>query len=221
MPSSAAMIGLAGRRSLIGGLVTALIVAALLGIGGGELLPAGLSDRLTTITEALSYRDVRRMVITPDNWAVAERLAMWEAGLAMFRAQPVGGVGAGNFDGAYDRFRVPQFIYSRGHAHNYYIHVAAETGILGLAAYTLVLIAAWLDVGRALRRLASGWLRAVTIGAGGVLAAVMTHHLVENLHVLNMNIHLFAVLALPALALAVQTTEREERGGESEGTVAG
>jgi hypothetical protein len=32
----------------------------------------------------------------------------------------------------------------------------------------------------------------------------MTHHLVENLHVLNMNLHLFAILALPALALRVQ-----------------
>jgi hypothetical protein len=28
----------------------------------------------------------------------------------------------------------------------------------------------------------------------------MTHNVVENLHVLNMNLHLFGVLALPALA---------------------
>ena len=63
------------------------------------------------------------------------------------------------------------------------------------------------DVGRALRRLRDGWLRALTVGAAGILAAVMTHNLVENLHVLNMNLHFFAILALPALALRVECTE--------------
>jgi O-antigen ligase len=214
---AAAMVALAGRRSLATGATAALLVAALLGLGGAAVLPASLTDRLATIGESIGYRDVRRMVITPDNWAVAERLAMWEAGLSMFRDRPIYGVGAGNFNVAYPRYRVPQFVYSRGHAHNYYIHVAAETGMIGLAAYALVLAAAWVDLGRALRRLRDGWLKALAVGAAGVLAAVMTHQLVENLHVLNMNLHLFAALALPALALHVQDDERRaglgERGG--------
>ena len=125
----------------------------------------------------------------------------------MFRAEPLYGVGAGNFNVVYRRYNVPQFIFSRGHAHNYYIHAAAETGIIGLVAYALVLVAAWVDIGRALRRLRDGWLRALTVGAAGILAAVMTHNLVENLHVLNMNLHFFAVLALPALALRVASSE--------------
>jgi O-antigen ligase len=197
----ATMVALAGRRSLVTGAVAGLVLAALLAIGGGTLLPADLADRVTSVGESLSYRDVRRMVITPDNWAVAERLAMWEAGLSMARSAPVLGVGAGNYNVVYRQHNVPQFIFSQGHAHNYYIHAAAETGMIGLVAYGLVLVAAWADVGRALRRLTDGWLRAITVGAGGALAAVMVHHLVENLHVLNMNLHFFAVMALPALAL--------------------
>jgi O-antigen ligase len=203
----ATMVALAGRRSLAIGATGALIVAALLGLGGAEFLPAGLTDRLTTISDSLGYRDVRRMVITTENWAVAERMAMWEAGLGMFRAAPLYGVGAGNFNVVYRRYNVPQFVFSRGHAHNYYIHAAAETGIIGLVAYALVLLAAWIDIGRALRQLRDGWLRALTVGAAGVLAAVMTHNLVENLHVLNMNLHFFAILALPALALRVASSE--------------
>jgi O-antigen ligase len=204
----ATMVALAGRRSLAIGATVALVVAALLGLGGGELLPANIADRLTTIGDSIGYRDVRRMVITSENWAVAERMAMWEAGLGMFRAEPIFGVGAGNFNVVYGRYNVPQFIFSRGHAHNYYIHAAAETGMIGLAAYALVLVAAWVDIGRALRRLRDGWLRALTVGAAGVLAAVMTHNLVENLHVLNMNLHFFAILALPALAMRVECDER-------------
>lgn len=206
---TAAMVALAGRRSLAAGATVALLAAALLGLGGTTVLPAGLTDRLATIGEAIGYRDVRRMVITPDNWAVAERLAMWEAGLSMFRDRPIYGVGAGNFNAVYARYRLPQFVYSRGHAHNYYIHVAAETGMIGLAAYALVLAAAWVDLGRALRRLRDGWLKTLAIGAAGVLVAVMAHQVVENLHVLNMNLHLFAVLALPALALRVQDDARQ------------
>jgi O-antigen ligase len=202
-----AMIALAGRRSLVAGLTAAVVLGATLGLGGAALLPEGFTERLDSISESLAYRDVRSMVITEENYAVAERLAMWYAGLGMFDARPVQGVGAANFDRAYAAYRVPQFPYSRWHAHNYYIHIAAEAGMIGLAAYGLMLIAAWIEMGRALRHLRDGWLRALTVGAVGILAAVMTHNVFENLHVLNMNVHLFTALALPALALRLRQHE--------------
>lgn len=198
---TAAMIALAGRRSFAAGATAALLLGSLLWLGGDMVLPAGVAERLESIGDSLGYRDVRRMVITSENFAVAERLGMWQAGIDMFEAAPIYGVGAGNFNVVYDQYRVPQFLYSRGHAHNYYIHVAAETGIIGLVAYALVLVGAWVDVVRGLRGVSAGWPRALVLGAAGVLAAVVTHNLGENLHVLNMNLHLFAVLAIPALAL--------------------
>ena len=204
----AAMIALAGRRSFVAGAIAALVLAAVLWLGGTAVLPGAVSGRLDSIGESLVYRDVRRMVITPGNFALAERFGMWEAGLAMFRAEPVTGVGAGNFNVVYHLYRVPQFLYSRGHAHNYYIHIAAETGIIGLAAYALVLLTGWVDIGRALRRVRRGWPRALVVGAGGVLTAVMVHNIGENLHVLNMNLHLFAILAIPSLALRLTDAER-------------
>jgi O-antigen ligase len=203
----AAMIAVAGRRSLAIGASVGLLALAFLWLGGGAFLPADITERVGSIGDSLGYRDVRRMVITPENYAVAERLGMWQAGLNMFDDRPITGVGAGNYDAAYPHYRVPQFIYSRGHAHNYYIHVAAETGVVGLLAYGLLLIGAWIDAGRGLLRVRAGWPRAVTIGAVGVLVAVMTHNIGENLHVLNMNIHLFAVLAIPALALRLTQQE--------------
>lgn len=196
----ATMVAVASRRSLMIGLSLGGLLLAMAGIGADGLLPVSVSERLTSIVDSFSFRDVRTMVVTPANFAVAERMAMWQAGLNMFESQPIIGVGAGNFNVVYDLFRVPQFLYSRGHAHNYYIHVAAETGVIGLLAYGLLVVGAAVDIGRGLARIHDEWLRALVIAAAGTLTAVMTHNLVENLHVLNMNLHFFAVLTMPAVA---------------------
>jgi membrane protein implicated in regulation of membrane protease activity len=70
----------------------------------------------------------------------------------MFLAHPLLGVGAGNYDPAYARYHVPGWNLSLGHAHNYYINAAAETGGIGLAIFLFLtgamLYAAW----RAARR---------------------------------------------------------------------
>jgi len=64
----------------------------------------------------------------------------------MFAAHPMLGVGAGNYDAAYAKYALSDWPDALGHAHNYYINVAAETGILGFVAF-LALTAATLDLG--------------------------------------------------------------------------
>lgn len=81
------------------------------------------------------------------NFSSIERLAHWVAGVRMFLAHPLLGVGAGNYDVAYLRYAVRNWPDALGHAHNYYINAAAETGICGLIAFLAVtgtmLFAAW------------------------------------------------------------------------------
>lgn len=72
------------------------------------------------------------------NFSSVERLAHWVAGLRMFQSHPWLGVGAGNYAAAYARYAVPGWPLALGHAHNYYINAAAETGILGLLAFVAV-----------------------------------------------------------------------------------
>lgn len=72
------------------------------------------------------------------------RLILWESAGRMLRTHPLTGVGPGAFDTAYpkfatranDPFRNPnadgKYCY---HAHQMYISVAAETGLVGLAAF--------------------------------------------------------------------------------------
>jgi O-antigen ligase len=75
------------------------------------------------------------------DFSTAERLAHWIAGLHMFLDHPILGVGIGNYADAYPQYFITIFVDPLGHAHNYYINIAAETGFIGLTAYVLFLLA--------------------------------------------------------------------------------
>lgn len=150
-----------GLLGLAAGVAVMLIVAlgierpALgIAVGGGALaalawvtgiLPAALQQRAL---HALRLDGVSLTGPLNDaNFSAVERLAHWVAGLRMVRAHPLLGVGAGNYDPAYARYHVPGWNLSLGHAHNYYINAAAETGLIGLAIFLFLtgamLYAAW------------------------------------------------------------------------------
>jgi O-antigen ligase len=195
-----AMVAVRGRKSA--GLwlaIVALVILGYLGISTGAVSPT-IATRLTSITEQFTPFDVRDVVPTSENFAVVERMAMWQAGGNMFLYNPWLGVGVGNFNTVYNMFNAPQWIYSRGHAHNYYIHAAAETGVVGLGAYLLLILAIFRTGWQAVRRTRDQSLRYVAWGAFGIIAAVMFHNIVEDLHVLNLGIHWCSIIALFYLA---------------------
>ena len=88
---------------------------------------------------------------TSQDYSTAERLAHWIAGLHMFMDHPVLGVGIGNYPDAYPKYFITIFTNSLGHAHNYYINIAAETGSIGLIAFLLFLLAVFVAGGHSLR----------------------------------------------------------------------
>jgi O-antigen ligase len=77
---------------------------------------------------------------SPQDYSTAERLAHWIAGWHMFLDHPLLGVGIGNYGNAYASYHLTIFVNSLGQAHDYYINVAAETGVLGIFAYVAFLI---------------------------------------------------------------------------------
>lgn len=95
------------------------------------------------ITPALKYLGIIQISFTSpsaQDFSTAERLAHWIAGVRMFLDHPLTGVGIGNYPDAYSRYFVTIFVNSLGHAHNYYINIAAEIGSIGLTAYLLFLM---------------------------------------------------------------------------------
>ncbi|MEI6777096.1 MAG: O-antigen ligase family protein [Chloroflexales bacterium] len=183
-------------------------LALVLTLGSGGLLPVSLSSRMSSITANLRIFDVRGVMITPENFAVVERMAHIQAGWNMLVRHPITGVGPGNFSAAFNQaprpgdapITVRPWYVSRGHAHNYYLNMAAETGVIGAAAYVVLIGAVALQAVRAIRSARGMLWRGVAIGCAGVVAAVAVHNIFENLHVLNMGLQLGTIWALLVVA---------------------
>jgi O-antigen ligase len=158
-----------------------------------------------------------------DNYANSERVAHWVAGIHMFLDYPLLGIGVGNYQYAYPTYHLGIFVVPLGHAHNYYINMAAEAGLLGLSAFVLFLLAIFVAGGRAYRAISKfyqqqvrgttrgsshamrhcGLLandRALAIGLLAALLSVCVHNLVDNLYVHAMT-NLFALFVVLLICL--------------------
>jgi len=105
-----------------------------------------------------------------------------------------------------------------GHAHNYYLNIAAEAGLVGLSAFVLLLTACFLQAWRVLRRFDGGlrsagdhYWRTVALGALGVLVHLAVHSVFDNLFVHSMNVQLALVLGLLGLAGRAGETQHAHR----------
>lgn len=97
---------------------------------------------------------------TSQDFSTAERVAHWLAGIHMFLDHPVLGVGIGNYPDAYPKYFITIFTDPLGHAHNYYINIAAETGSIGLIIFVLFLLAVFVAGGYSLLQFSKKWRRA-------------------------------------------------------------
>jgi len=186
----------AGQRLLLLLLIVAIIGGALVLAGAADLLPASITARLGSIGEQFGVFDVRTVKLTDENYAAVERMAHWQAALSMIQARPLLGYGIGNYPAAYPQYNLPGWEDPLGHAHNYYLNIAAETGLVGLAAYLLWLLLAFAVAWLVAVRATSGLGRAVAIGVLGVLAGQATHNVFDNLWVHSMAVQVALLLGL-------------------------
>jgi O-antigen ligase len=70
------------------------------------------------------------------------RINIWHTSWNIFKENWLVGVGHGNFDFYFDKFRVPGFYDAQGHAHNDYLNVAVLNGVIGLVTW-VAMWAAW------------------------------------------------------------------------------
>jgi putative inorganic carbon (HCO3(-)) transporter len=124
--------------------------------------------------------------VTNANFSAVERAAHWLAGVRMFAAHPLLGVGIGNYAVAYPAYHPRGWYASLEHAHNYYINSAAEAGIVGLTAYTLLAGSALWYSYAAIRRAADRFSLAMGLGILGALITTDFHNLFDVLYVHGM-----------------------------------
>lgn len=177
--------------------VALLALAGLLLLGGLQvgLVPASVAARLVSFQDDFRFGDVRGVPITDTNYAVVERLAHWQAALDMAQDDLWLGVGFGNYGIVYPEYRLLNWPDALGHAHNYYINLLAEMGVVGLGAYLLLWTAVIWQTIRLLRRL-DGWERGIALGLMAVWVAITVHHLVDKLYVNNIYIHIGVMFGL-------------------------
>jgi O-antigen ligase len=190
------LILFAPRQRWIGSGLVALIVVGVLGGAAAGLLPASLVARISDFSQDLTaVDDVRGQVISDANYAVLERLAHWQAAVGMANDSPWLGVGFGNYEMAYPRYSLLNWPLALGHAHNFYLNLLAETGVVGLSAY----LAAWIGVVimtlRVLRR-ETGFRRGLALGLLGVWTHLAIHSVFDKLYVNNLFLHIGVMLGL-------------------------
>ena len=168
----AAVIATFSRNAWLGitaGFITLSLVAwriRLLAVLGAAALgvffaPAYMADRLTSLADP-RYDDSAR-----------ERLHMWTSGLEMVKDHPLFGVGVGAVKRLYPSYVHPRAgKRSTGHLHSNPVQIAAERGLLGLAAWVWIWAVFFLQSSRILLRLPSGVGIAHMLTAGS-LAAIL------------------------------------------------
>ncbi len=118
-----------GMRIYVGILVLAVVVVAI-SIGGG------IVERAKTSVDMGDLSNVQRAL-------------QWKAGYRVFLEHPIIGVGPGALKIYMPEKLTPSFFYTgiataSEHAHNEFIEVAAETGIIGLGIFLWILIVAFI-----------------------------------------------------------------------------
>ena len=108
-------------------LTLAIVAAVSLIYFAGDMM----SSRIATITAAGEDEDVS-----------SGRFKIWQGAIGMIKERPLIGVGIGNFDAGFYRYRPEGFNARAVYAHNDYLHMAAEMGIIAPFIMLWIFIAA-------------------------------------------------------------------------------
>lgn len=209
------------RRAFLLSLVAAFIVTFIVLLNSINVIPDVIAARFSGITDYFGLTisstpeikadgstqtsesvrlvfDVRGVKVDDANFAVVERMAHWQAALDMWENHPLLGVGIGNYAVAYPDYALPRWDDPLGHAHNYYLNVAAETGFIGLAAYLILWLAAFWQSWRAVRVSRGVW-QSIAAGLLGMIVALSAHNMFDNLFVHGMAVQVGIGLGMVAV----------------------
>lgn len=186
------------RRALMLTMVVAFVVAFVVLMSSINLIPDVIAARFAGIADYFGVFDVRGVRVDDANYAVVERMAHWQAAWEMWLAHPTFGVGIGNYAVVYPAYALPRWDDPLGHAHNYFLNIAAETGTVGSVAYLLLWLAAFWQGWRAVRASSGIW-RSLAAGLLGTLVALSVHNTFDNLFVHGMAVQVGIGLGMIAV----------------------
>lgn len=174
--------------------VVPIVLSILLVIGLVFLSSANLVNRFNTMTQKGT------------DSSLFQRTVVWKGTIEMIKANPVHGVGPGNYSKAFRTFQPPGLSKLYVFAHNDYLQFISETGVLLIP----IIIGMFILLCRhSLQKIHQGSprIRGITLGAMGGIIALLVYSLSDfNLHI-PANALLFTILA--AIVVSPVSTEKD------------
>jgi putative inorganic carbon (HCO3(-)) transporter len=145
---------------------------------------------------------IERYQLVSEDYLLRE--SIWKDTLKLIRTQPIFGSGLGTFETHYTRHQTIAVTNLVDHAHNDYLQLTAELGLVGAALVFALIFTAWGRMIVSFRRAGRNRDRYLLLGCAGGVLAILFHSLADFNLQLPANTMVFAVL----LGLGCALSER-------------
>ncbi len=177
------------------------------------LVPLGLAAGAALLV--WGPQKIAGTLLTPGNVlgdAVTLRLDMWSRALAMIRDMPFTGIGLDTFPliqtGVYPGF----YLGPEPHAHNLYLQVTLDLGVIGLAAFLWLVAVFFRSARMGLAHMMDPRRRALITGAASGVVVYLASGLVDTLWTAKPNLLFWMLLGLVAAGLPRAVAQPRARG---------
>lgn len=131
----------------------------------------------------------------------------WQAALNMIKAHPFVGVGIKTFMNNYALYKIQSDTFVSFNAHSSYLHLAAETGLIGFAIFMAMIAVVIIHWRKAYIKIKEPDLQAISLGLFGAFVAFLTASIMDSFYQSsNMTVLFYFILAL--LIAANKLTEK-------------
>ena len=131
-----------------------------------------------------------------------DRKAIWHVAIQMIKERPLFGQGLSTFMGNFARFGKDYYHLQHGiipYAHNCYLQIAAESGVVGLLSFLMVIGAFFSHTIISLRKIKDKFYHTVLSGISAGIIVTLVHSAVDtNLYSLQLSVLFWIMLGLNA-----------------------
>jgi O-antigen ligase len=187
------------------------IVGAVVACAGGFLwsVDSVRNYLLKTVTV-----DLDKQQVTLGDPSLGGRIYMWKGTLPLIRENPVLGTGIGSWKWEFQKYHSPQIFSFPDYAHNDYLNLASDYGLIGVILLMFVFAAFFTHAFKVVRRSQSSDERAFAIGAISGVISILVHSFFDfNLHILANSTLLAAMMGSVAAIPIKPSPEKSSSDG--------
>jgi O-antigen ligase len=206
------------------GALVGLALVPFVFLRGRRLLLVGPLVVLVVLVSAPSLVRERFATLTTSSGELSTRVDIWRAAANIWERHPFIGVGLGDFPTAYSELSIPGKAFLPAtvfqpppHAHNVFLQLLAEEGLLGLISF-LAIIALGIRTTLRLRRKSDRQARLIGSGLLAALLAFLVHNQFDvTLEDPQTGLYIFVLFGLIAAAgMVFHTEERQQPAASAE-----